>query len=151
RGCVVNPAGVMVRKRVYEVVGPFSTSTAWGIDWDMWIRIALQFNVAYLADILACYREHSFSGTSAVAATARNGPDELKIIEDVFARISKSRPDLASMYRPAVSYVAHRTWCMAETMCRQGFMRAARAGLRQSVRISPTMLLESRVWALWIA
>jgi len=151
RGCVVNPAGVMVKKRVYEVVGPFTTEIAWGIDWHMWIRVALRFDVAYLADTLASYRQHAQSGTAAVAAAARNGSDERWVIEDIFDGIPETRLDLRAMRAVAMRQVAHRTWCLAETMCQQGLMSSARAGVREAVRIWPAMLLRRRVWLLWAA
>lgn len=151
KGCVVNPAGVIVRKRAYESAGAFTTEIAWGIDWHMWIRIALLFEVAYLADTLAFYREHPQSGTAAVVAAARNGADELWVVEDIFNRISHTRPDLYTMRKVSVRQVAHRTWCWAEMMCQQGFMRAARAGIRRAVATWPSILLEKRVWGLWAA
>src|SRR5713101_2969912 len=151
RGCVVNPAGVMVRKAAYRVVGPFTTRIHWGIDWHMWIRIAIRFEVAYLTDTLAFYREHAQSGTGAVAAAARNGPDELWVIEDTFEHIGATRPELLAMRGEAVRQVAHRTWCLAETMCQRGVMPPARAGLRRAVKIWPGMLLQSRLWGLWAA
>ena len=151
RGCVVNPAGVMVRKAAYKAVGPFTTRIHWGIDWHMWIRIAMRFDVAYLADTLAFYREHAQSGTGAVAAAARNGPDELWVIEDTFAHIGSFRPELLAVRGEAVRQVAHRTWCLAETMCQRRMMPPARAGLRRAVRIWPGMLLQSRLWGLWAA
>lgn len=151
RGCVVNPAGVMVRKAAYKAVGSFTTSVHWGIDWHMWIRIAIRFDVAYLTDTLAFYREHAQSGTGAVAAAARNGPDELWVIQDTFEHIGATRPELLAMRGEAIRQVAHRTWCLAETMCQRGVMPPARAGLLKAVRIWPGMVLQSRLWGLWAA
>jgi hypothetical protein len=147
----VNPAGVMVRKTAFEAVGPFTTEVRWGVDWHMWIRIAGRFGAAYLADTLATYREHAQSGTTAVVAAARNGPDELWVIDDTFRHIDASRRELLAMRGEAIRQVAHRTWCLAETMCQQGAMPPARAGLRRAVKIWPGMLLQSRLWALWAA
>ncbi len=151
RGCVVNPAGVMVRKAVYESVGPFTTRVHWGIDWHMWIRIASRFDIGYLTDTLAFYREHAQSGTGAVAAAARNGADELWVIADTFERIAATRPHLLAIRGEAIRGVAHRTWCLAESMCQQGLMTSARAGLQSAVRIWPGILLERRLWGLWVA
>ena len=151
RGCVVNPAGVMVRKQAYETVGPFTTRIVYGVDWHMWSRIALRFDVAYLAETLAFYRKHGQSATTAVAVSARNGSDELWAVEDVFGQIGESRSDLLVMRRLAIQQVAHRTWCMAEDMCRHGFMRAARTGIRRAVKTWPGMVFQERVWGLWIA
>jgi len=150
-GCVVNPAGVMVRRHLYERVGPFTDKIVWGVDWHMWLRIALQAHVAYLADPLAFYRQHATSDTSGVMATARNGSDEVWLMTDIFQLIGRVRPELLELRGQAMRQVAHRTWCFAEQMCQRRLMRASRRGLRRSIQIRPSMLLEGRVWALWAA
>ncbi len=150
-GCVVNPAGVLVRRSVYESVGEFSEGIVWGVDWHMWLRIALRFPVGYIAEPLARYRKHSSSGTMSVLASGRNARDEKWALDDVFGQIPTSRRDLRSMYRFSLSRVAHRTWCMAEEACRHNHMRAARAGVVNSVRLWKAMLFYPRVWALFLA
>ena len=40
-GCKVNPAGVMVRRSLYTKLGKFVEEIVWGVDWHMWIHIAL--------------------------------------------------------------------------------------------------------------
>jgi hypothetical protein len=132
-------------------VGPFTTQIRWGIDWHMWMRIALRFEVAYLTDELACYREHPQSGTVVAVAAARNGTDELWVIDNIFNGIRETRLDLYEMRGLAIRQVAHRTWCWAEKMCQGGLERAARTGIRKAVTIAPGMLLEGRVWALLAA
>jgi glycosyltransferase involved in cell wall biosynthesis len=150
-GCVINPAGVMVRRRAYERAGPFTDRIVWGVDWHMWIRVALQGPVAYLAEPLARYREHGHSGTSAVMASGRNARDEKWAIEDLFDRVRETRPDLYELKVPALRGVAHRTWCFAETMCELGDMGAARVGLRNALGIWPGMIAQPRVVGLWAA
>jgi glycosyltransferase involved in cell wall biosynthesis len=150
-GCIVNPAGVMVRREVYERVGQFTDRIVWGVDWHMWLRIAINFPVAYIAEPLALYREHGQSGTTGVMATARNGSDEIWMIEDILSTLPIDRKDLAAIRRPAIRQAAHRTWCFAEEMCRLGYPGATRAGIRKSIGIRPAMMFEGRVWALWAA
>lgn len=150
-GCVVNPAGVMVRRAAYEAAGRFTEEIVWGVDWHMWLRLSLLGPVAYLSEPLAMYRQHPQSGTKGVMATARNGRDESWMINDIFARIPANRTDLVSLRPEAEAKAAHRTWCFAEEMCRLGFGRAARAGIRRSIAIRPAMLLQGRVWGLWAA
>jgi hypothetical protein len=141
----------MVRRQVYDLVGPFTERIVWGVDWHMWLRIALRSQIAYLADSLACYRQHPDSDTSEVMTTARNGSDEIWLVNDIFQQIGSKQPDLIALRALAIRQVAHRTWCAAEEMCRRGLMRAARTGLRRSVRIRPAMLVQARVWLLWAA
>jgi len=150
-GCVVNPAGVMVRRQAYEQAGRFAEHIVWGIDWHMWLRIALEWPVAYLAEPLALYRQHPAGDTSSVMSTARNGRDEEWLIKDIFRRVETSRPGLLALRPQAMRQVAHRTWCFAEEMCRHGLGRSARRGLRKSVSIWPAMIVEGRTWTLWAA
>jgi glycosyltransferase involved in cell wall biosynthesis len=150
-GCVVNPAGVMVQRKVYEAVGKFTEQIVWGVDWHMWTRIALRYPVAYLSEPLALYRQHQQSGTTGVLATARNGSDEVWMMNDIFRLIPAKRADLQALYAQAIRQVAHRTWCFAEELCQRGFGPATRAGVKRAVSIRPAMLMESRVWALWVA
>lgn len=150
-GCVINPAGVLVRREAFEHAGRFTDRIVWGVDWHMWIRIALQGPMAFLAEPLALYREHGYSGTSEVMKSGRNASDEVWALEDVFVDIHRRRPDLDGLKPAATRGVAHRTWCFAEAMCEAGEMRAARTGLRNAVRISPGMIREAKVWGLWAA
>jgi len=54
---------VTVRREVYEKLGGFYGVT-YGEDWEMWVRIARHYPVAYTPEILADYRKHisSISG-----------------------------------------------------------------------------------------
>ncbi|WP_179131515.1 glycosyltransferase family 2 protein [Candidatus Entotheonella palauensis] len=150
-GCVVNPAGVLVRRSLYDEVGDFTMETLWGVDWHMWMRLALRTQVAYFAEPLAQYREHPQSGTSRVMATVQNGPDETWLFRDIFRRIPPARHDLHALKEAARRQSAHRTWCFAEEMCRLGWRSAARAQLRAAARIRPMIMAEGRFWALLAA
>jgi glycosyltransferase involved in cell wall biosynthesis len=151
QGCLINPAGVLVRRTIYEAVGRFTTEIVWGVDWHMWLRASLRGPVGYLAEPLALYRQHPHSGTSGVMATGRTGPDELWAMEDVFRGIPAARKDLLALRRRARARVAHRTWCHAEAMCRAGFPAAARVGIRKAVAIHAPILLRPSVWGLLAA
>jgi glycosyltransferase involved in cell wall biosynthesis len=151
KGCIINPAGVIVRRSAYEAVGRFTDRVVWGVDWHMWIRVAMLGAVGYLAEPLSLYREHTTSGTSGVMASARNGQDERWVIDDVFRIIRVHRPELDGLHRAAIRGVAERTWWMAELMCQEGEMGASRAGLRRAVGMRPGLLAKPRTWALLAA
>jgi glycosyltransferase involved in cell wall biosynthesis len=51
---------ITVRREVYEKLGSFYGIT-YGEDWEMWVRIAKHYPVAYTPEILAEYRKHSDS------------------------------------------------------------------------------------------
>jgi glycosyltransferase involved in cell wall biosynthesis len=148
-GCVINPAGVLVRREAYDAAGMFTDRVVWGVDWHMWIRIAMEGAVAYLGEPLARYREHGASGTSGVMSSARNGADERWVIDDIFRIAKQRRPDLLPLHRRARRGVAERTWWWAELMCQQGEMRAARKGLRRATAMRPSLIAKPRTWALF--
>jgi glycosyltransferase involved in cell wall biosynthesis len=51
---------ITVKREVYEKLGGFYGVT-FGEDWEMWVRIAAHFDVAYTPEILAEYRVHTNS------------------------------------------------------------------------------------------
>ena len=53
-------ATITVRREVYEKLGGFFGVT-YGEDWEMWVRIARHYPVAYTPEVLAEYRTHSNS------------------------------------------------------------------------------------------
>jgi glycosyltransferase involved in cell wall biosynthesis len=56
----VQYVAMTVRRSVYEQVGGFY-ALEYGEDWEMWVRIASRFPVAYIPETLAYYREHAQS------------------------------------------------------------------------------------------
>lgn len=57
-------AAIAVKREVYEQLGSFYGIT-YGEDWEMWVRIARHYPIAYTPSVLADYRRHSnsISGT----------------------------------------------------------------------------------------
>jgi hypothetical protein len=148
-GCVINPAGVLVRREAYDTTsGGFTDQVVWGVDWHMWIRIAMGWPVAHVAEPLARYRQHTASGTSGVMTSARNGKDEMWVLDDVFRLAEERRPELLNLRPDARHGVADRTWWMAERMCQEGEMAAARKGLRNAIAFRPGLAAKGRTWAL---
>lgn len=70
-GCHIAQCTAVVRCRVYQDVGGFSLSRAG--DWDMWLRIARKYPVAFVRDSLYQYRRHGRNMSV--------DPDSLRITE----------------------------------------------------------------------
>lgn len=151
RGCLINPAGTMVRRTAYEQVGRFTGQVEWGVDWHMWMRLALQGDVAYLADALAAYRHHGASGTEKVIASARHVRDEEWVIDDIFSHLPPAHADQKQLLGAARRASAHRMWYMAEEACRRGHGWATRTSLAGALRLDPALWRRPAVWALWAA
>jgi len=151
KGCVINPAGVLVRKSAFEAVGRFTEAIVWGVDWHMWVRLALHGPFAYLAAPLTRYRIHGASGTTGVMASARNVRDEQWMFDDLYSRFTPEELHALPARAEVNRGIVHRTWCFAEELCRTGFPKAARAQLRSAHGLAPSSLLQGRFWALWAA
>ncbi|WP_263383705.1 glycosyltransferase family 2 protein [Granulicella arctica] len=62
-------ASVLVRRSCYEDISMFPISGAmeWSGDWYLWCRFALEYDVAYFAESMVCYRAHEGSMTQELA------------------------------------------------------------------------------------
>lgn len=56
--CIGTPSTVIVRKECFERVGLFDESIAYGLDYDMWIRISKEFHFEYIEEPLVKYYVH---------------------------------------------------------------------------------------------
>ncbi|MFC2010541.1 glycosyltransferase [Chloroflexota bacterium] len=62
RDCpIIRTPSVMIRKSCYDDIGYFETGIRCIIDWDMWLRISLKYDVEYISMPLALYRWHAES------------------------------------------------------------------------------------------
>lgn len=60
---IVAPS-VIARKECYEKVSMFPLDMPWGGDWYLWCVFALNYDVAYFAEPMVCYRRHAVSMTN---------------------------------------------------------------------------------------
>jgi glycosyltransferase involved in cell wall biosynthesis len=79
---IQTPAAV-VRRSVYERLGGFRNDLKYALDWEMWTRIALHYEVWYEPAVLADYRRHATNETARLRASGAADDDALKAIEVV--------------------------------------------------------------------
>ena len=72
---------MVVRREVYEQVGGFDHRGGFAEDWEMWVRIAARYPVAYEPQPLALYRVHTLSRTGRMVGTGENVRDLRRVIE----------------------------------------------------------------------
>jgi hypothetical protein len=61
---VVCCPSVLLRRQCYERLGGFDEELPFTADWEMWMRVALHYDVAYLTDALVQYRRHEDNETN---------------------------------------------------------------------------------------
>jgi len=54
--CMISPSSVLIRRRLFEIVGGFDESLPICEDYDLWLRITSRFEVGYLAEPLIIKR-----------------------------------------------------------------------------------------------
>jgi glycosyltransferase involved in cell wall biosynthesis len=73
---------ITVKREVYEKLGGFYGVT-YGEDWEMWVRIAAHYDVAYTPEILAEYRTHRNSISHKAYLSARHVGDMRWVINAI--------------------------------------------------------------------
>jgi GT2 family glycosyltransferase len=122
---------MVVRRSVYEHLGGFDESFAFcSEDFEMWVRIAAHYPVAYDPRPLVLYRQHPDSLTSRSFATAGN-------LRDLRAAIEKVRPFLTPLaWRGARRGAALWGTRVARRLMSAGAVRPALLQLRETLRLS---------------
>jgi glycosyltransferase involved in cell wall biosynthesis len=88
-------ASIVVRRSVYEQLGGFRTDF-FAADWEMWIRIAARYPIWYEPEILAAWRLHSSSMSTALIRSGANLADSRRCIEVSHSSLPPDRADLIS-------------------------------------------------------
>lgn len=60
----IQTPSIVVRRATYAKVGGFDPRLLYAVDWEMWIRIAANYDIWYERRPLACYRQHMRSETA---------------------------------------------------------------------------------------
>ncbi len=135
---------MVVRREVYERLGGFDGRPAGvGEDWEMWVRIAASYPVAYLPEPLALYRVHSPSLSGRMLRTGENVRDLRLVIEINRTHLPPARSDELS--RMALRETATTCLRRARRLLRHGEVAGMWAQVREAVRSdrSPRVLAEA--------
>lgn len=131
----VRAPGIVVRRAAYERVGGYRTDLPHAADWEMWTRLAAHGPIVFVDEVLACYRKHDASDTSARVRTGDNIRERIAAIRVVSRYVAPHRRGRTTrkalaftiVYagRTALSLIRARDWSAAG---RQGWeaVRCAR-------------------------
>jgi GT2 family glycosyltransferase len=145
---------VVVRRDVYEQVGGFDPGLRFVLDWEMWVRIAAAFPVAYVPEPLATYRIHDKAETRRLKQAGVITRDLALGVERIAVTLKRAgRLDCLASTRLYAWRTAGMTAYEAEVAHRPGI---ALRELAESVkcfgiRIGAAELLKRARWALRLA
>jgi len=126
---------VVARRSAHLAAGAFRSFGPSSSDWEMWLRLALQGDVAYVAGEVACYRQHA-------STISRSTPPLRRLACDVRAVRSGLRAAAGVHGRPAIARRAHaalaaRALLQARDLRLRGDRIAAVRALRRAAWLSP--------------
>jgi GT2 family glycosyltransferase len=107
-------APVMVRRECHDAVGPYATDIGpSSTDWEMWLRLSLSTDFAYIARPLAQYRQHPGSITSTTHAPGVRLRCDAAAVERVFAHCRPRIPNADAAERQARLALLAKAVCFA--------------------------------------
>ena len=135
----VTTSTTLVRRAAHDAVGPFATEIgASSTDWDMWLRIARRWDVAYTAAPAARYRQHPASiSTTTERSGARLACDIRVVRAALHAAPDDLAPDAAARARAAL---AAKALARSGDLFTSGHRGAAAAAVLLAIGLDPRTL-----------
>jgi hypothetical protein len=121
-------SGVIYRTEAFREIGGFDRTIRWGEDWEIWLRFARQWEVAYVSAPSALYRIHRQSATAAAIRENRlcYGYDavfrraaELCPYPEILPLIRRRMLGVAKLYGAAAARLLWRSGRESLECCRQ--------------------------------
>ena len=128
----VRAPGIVVRRAAYERVGGYRTDLPHAADWEMWTRLAAHGPIMFVDQVLACYRRHDTSDSSARVRTGTNIRERVTAIGVVSGHVAPNRR--ARTTRRALAYSIVFATRTALSLVRAGKWSAAGRQGREAVR-----------------
>lgn len=126
-------SAVLVRRECFDSLGGFNPDYFGSGDWEMWYRIAEQWDVGYVAEPLTLYRVH---GANASHKLDRIWRDDLKLRRWIAGRIEgyagRFPADELSRLK------AHNLACLGTVEVLVGDVVRGREAYRQSLKLEPS-------------
>ena len=128
----VRAPGIVVRRAAYERVGGYRTDLPHAADWEMWTRLAAHGPVVFVDQVLACYRRHDSSDTSARVRSGANVRERVAAIGVIGGHVAPNRR--ARTTRRALAYAVVFATRTALSSVRTGKWSAAGRQGREAFR-----------------
>lgn len=148
---LINGMGILVRRDCLQKIGGIDERLSNAIDCDLWLRLSIQFNIAFLNEPLLLYRRHEGN----IGADILTNSEEWLLLLDKFAVESADyvRRNYR-MYRRARAsqYLRHGRELLVHNAHDPQLLCRTRADLTASLRLHPFGVRAYVYWIVsWIA
>ena len=140
-------SSVMFRSDTARRLGGFDASFKILGDWEMWLRLAEEGSVAFVAEELTLYRVHQ---TNTIYNLEPKYREEIRIREKYSARPSQLLAQSGGA-REMREALAHTLACLGSLYSITGRAREARAAFARSLRLNPKRIKSALRWVLTFA
>lgn len=127
---IVQTASMVVRRKVYEELGMFRHGLIHSEDWEMWVRIACHYPIAYLKQPLAEYRNYQKSNTIRSALHPNGWQVQLKVLDMIYRHAQAQVPDLR---RAHYDYLSRIGWYQIRHFYNAGYRKEAISWLKKLI------------------
>jgi len=137
----------LVRRECYIKLGAFNREVASGSrDWEMWLRICLNYDIAYINQPLAYERKHPDNISSYRGHTTIVGINQYKIVKAIFSNLPKEKKHLASLEDQAIKSLAQRILRRSGSNLIHGHTTLARKNISLAISIDNALIRDWRVY-----
>ncbi len=146
---IQTPAAI-VKRSVYERLGHYREDLKYALDWEMWTRIAVHYDVWYEPAILAEYRRHEANETARLRLSGAADDDALQTIATIAALLPAERR--AALTNGAYTAYVRRRLKRARKQISQGQLDSARMsvafGKRALAQLRPSAIRHVYAWKM---
>ncbi|MCS7208241.1 MAG: glycosyltransferase [Fimbriimonadales bacterium] len=127
-------SSVLIRRECFERLGGFREDLYGSGDWEMWFRVALEYDIGYIDEPLTMYRVH---GANASFQHMRVYEDDVKVRTGTIHACESRLWQRATDRRAMRLALAHSYACMGTEYALLGDRRNARRAYLRSLRLYP--------------
>jgi glycosyltransferase involved in cell wall biosynthesis len=132
---------VVMRRAAYEAVGAAFSESVLFSDWEMWLRLAAQFDVGFLDSYDASYRLHT--GQTTFEHVSRLGEHRLGLLDEVDVWLPDSVPAIDRRRARSGAHFRSSYDAFARGEHRRGV-----SDLKRALRVYPTAIVDPKMAAL---
>ncbi len=127
--CEVNPVSAVFRRDCLEKLGGLDETLEYSDDYEYWMRIAVYYDVAYLATPLVMWRSHSQTLTNRFLVGGKTGispgplVEQMRCKKNILDRYGKDIRDVEDLRRMLREQVTERTAFQADSLLDEGAAR----------------------------
>ena len=134
----IRTPAIVVAREAYEKVGGFTNSLVYTPDWEMWTRLAANFNIAYVKRPYSQFRCHAGSETNKLVLTATSVTDSLAastIIQSRFTNIQDRQEIKISVNK----WLSNESRNLSNKFASEGYYYSALIHALWVLRLTPSL------------